>query len=189
MSDKPDFACEYAKSDRSGCKLCKTNIGMSALRMAIYVQSPFFDGKMPNWYHFNCFWKKEKPIDTAFIKGFDNLRWDDQQKIKKKMGLETNDESEEEKKDGDEIEKFSIEYSKSNRSKCKKCLTRIDKDVIRVGAKGTASIDGFYHLDCFAEAKSEIGFNHKIEEINGYNDLNEEDKKKASNLIKPPNQK
>lgn len=43
------------------------------------------------------------------------------------MGLETNDESEEEKEDGDEIEKFSIEYSKSNRSKCKKCLTKIDK--------------------------------------------------------------
>lgn len=38
MSDKPDFACEYAKSGRSGCKLCKLNIGMSSLRMAIYVQ-------------------------------------------------------------------------------------------------------------------------------------------------------
>lgn len=30
---------------------------------------------MANWYHFNCFWKKAKPIDTAFIKGFDNLRF------------------------------------------------------------------------------------------------------------------
>lgn len=38
MSDEPNYACEYAKSGRSGCKLCKLNIGMSSLRMAIYVQ-------------------------------------------------------------------------------------------------------------------------------------------------------
>ena len=29
------------------------------------------------------------------------------------------------------IEQFSIEYSKSNRSKCKKCSSRIDKVLIR----------------------------------------------------------
>ena len=40
------FAAEYAKSDRAGCKLCKGSISKSSLRLAILVQSPFFDGKV-----------------------------------------------------------------------------------------------------------------------------------------------
>lgn len=39
MSDElPKFASEYAKSDRSMCKLCKNCIGMGSLRLAIFVQ-------------------------------------------------------------------------------------------------------------------------------------------------------
>ena len=41
------------------------------------------------WYHFACFFKKAKITDTHQIKGFDCLRYDDQQKIKAKLGLET----------------------------------------------------------------------------------------------------
>lgn len=63
------------------------------------------------------------------------IRWEDQQRIKSKMGLAS------ENKDdainiGDsgsnevQIEQFSIEYSKSNRSKCKKCSFRVDKVMI-----------------------------------------------------------
>lgn len=50
--EPPRFSCEYAKSDRSGCKLCKTNIGMGSLRMAIMVQSPFFDGRVKQIFYF-----------------------------------------------------------------------------------------------------------------------------------------
>ena len=102
---------------------------------------------MPNWFHFNCFWKKlkYKPTDTALIKGYDNLRfikkilfpqivkvlcsrWEDQQKIKTKMGLDIKmDESVENEENSSDKDLFSIEYSKSNRSKCKKCVSRIDK--------------------------------------------------------------
>lgn len=56
------------------------------------------------------------------------FRWDDQQKIKKKMGVVIDDEpKDQEEEDGSAIDQFSIEYSKSNRSKCKKCSIRIDK--------------------------------------------------------------
>jgi hypothetical protein len=44
---------------------------------------------MPMWYHFACFFKKAKITATHEIKGFDCLRYDDQQKIKTKLGLET----------------------------------------------------------------------------------------------------
>ena len=57
-----------------------------------------------------------------------NLRWEDQQKINQKLGLGeasamVNDQAEENSDEGE----FLIEYSKSNRSKCKKCDKRIDK--------------------------------------------------------------
>ena len=32
-----------------------------------------------------CFFKKVKPADAQIIKGFDDLRWDDQQKIRQKV--------------------------------------------------------------------------------------------------------
>ena len=98
-------------------------------------QSPFFDGKIPYWYHFGCFFKKAMPRDTSLIKGFDSLRWDDQQKIKQKMGLEVtklDDSTATESEVGDSAEKvkvesFLLEYAKSNRSKCRKCDKRIEK--------------------------------------------------------------
>ena len=33
----------------------------------------------------SCFFKKVKPADAQIIKGFDDLRWDDQQKIRQKV--------------------------------------------------------------------------------------------------------
>ena len=65
-------------------------------------------------------------VTTSSIKGFETIRWEDQQKIKEKLGLATSSASstasankENEHKEV-EIEHFSIEYSKSNRSKCRK---------------------------------------------------------------------
>lgn len=49
--ETPNFGSEYAKSDRSMCKLCKSCIGMGSLRLSIYVQSPFFDGKVNHYTH------------------------------------------------------------------------------------------------------------------------------------------
>lgn len=33
----------------------------------------------------SCFFKKVKPSDPQIIKGFDDLRWDDQETIRKKI--------------------------------------------------------------------------------------------------------
>lgn len=44
-----------------------------------------FDGKVPHWYHFSCFWKVGHSIrhPDVEVDGFSELRWDDQQKVKK----------------------------------------------------------------------------------------------------------
>lgn len=81
------FIVEYAKSGRSSCNKCKMTIGQDSLRMGRLVQAPNFDGKIPRWCHFRCFWLTKVKIEsTTEIKNFDSIRWDDQEKIKSSMG-------------------------------------------------------------------------------------------------------
>ncbi len=49
MDEDSGFRAEYAKSDRSTCKGCRTNINKDSLRLAIMVQSPNFDGKVSDF--------------------------------------------------------------------------------------------------------------------------------------------
>ncbi len=44
--DESGFRAEYAKSDRSTCKGCRSTINKDSLRLAVMVQSPNFDGKV-----------------------------------------------------------------------------------------------------------------------------------------------
>lgn len=48
-----------------------------------------FDGKTPNWYHFSCFFGKQRPKGVADIAHFESIRWEDQEKIKSKLGMLT----------------------------------------------------------------------------------------------------
>lgn len=42
-----------------------------------------FDGKVPHWHHFSCFWQRAAAQSAADIAGFSDLRWEDQEKVKK----------------------------------------------------------------------------------------------------------
>lgn len=42
-----------------------------------------FDGKVPHWHHFSCFWLRAAAQSTADIAGFSDLRWEDQEKVTK----------------------------------------------------------------------------------------------------------
>ena len=44
--DESKFQAEYAKSNRSTCKGCRSLIDKDTLRLAVMVQSPNFDGKV-----------------------------------------------------------------------------------------------------------------------------------------------
>lgn len=85
------YATEYSKTDRSSCKKCKGKIAKDACRISKNSPSPFHDGFVSVWFHVPCFFQKEKGKLTSVddLKGFENLRIEDQVKIREfvKAGL------------------------------------------------------------------------------------------------------
>uniref|UniRef100_A0A8D0GPP2 Poly [ADP-ribose] polymerase n=1 Tax=Sphenodon punctatus TaxID=8508 RepID=A0A8D0GPP2_SPHPU len=180
-SDKM-YRAEYAKSGRASCKKCGESIAKDSLRLAIMVQSPMFDGKVPHWHHYTCFWKRARLVSHADVDGFLELRWEDQEKIKK--AIETGGEE-----GGGKAEKsltdFAAEYAKSNRSTCKGCEQKIEKGQIRISKKMVhpekpqlGMIDNLYHPDCFVSRRAELGFLPMFgaSQLHGFGILNAEDK-------------
>lgn len=49
-------------------------------------QSPMFDGKVPHWYHFMCFFSKQRPKSVGDIDKYGTLRYEDQKRIQEKIG-------------------------------------------------------------------------------------------------------
>ncbi|XP_029448906.1 poly [ADP-ribose] polymerase 1 [Rhinatrema bivittatum] len=184
------YRAEYAKSGRASCKKCRENIAKDSLRLAIMVQSPMFDGKVPHWYHYACFWKQTSVHAPGDVDGFSELRWQDQEKIKK--CIETGGDPSEpggNQKGGGKAEKtlvdFTVEYAKSNRSTCKGCSQKIEKDQVRLSKKMVdpekpqlGLIDRWYHVDCFVSHRAELGFmpSYSASQFKGFAILTAEDK-------------
>lgn len=53
-------------------------------------QSSHFDGKMPYWYHKECFFQKQKPKALGDIAKLDSIRPVDLEYIKSRVGGSTN---------------------------------------------------------------------------------------------------
>ncbi|XP_075060451.1 poly [ADP-ribose] polymerase 1 [Mixophyes fleayi] len=187
-SDKP-YRAEYAKSGRASCKKCGDNIAKESLRLAIMVQSPMFDGKVPHWHHYSCFWKRTRVLSHGEIDGFTELRWDDQEKIKKAIetGGATAGAGGDAKggKANMTLNDFAAEYAKSNRSTCKGCDQKIEKGQVRLSKKSLdverpqlGMIDRWYHPDCFVSRREELGFLsiYNASQMKGFSILNAEDK-------------
>jgi len=94
---------------------------------------------------------------------------------------------------------FEVEYAKSNRSTCKYCKGKIDKDLVRVGfkaevpedAEGSAAHMGcaWHHFACFAKAKGKAWFNKHLtvdtcEKVAGLDALKDEDRIAVLELFK-----
>jgi poly [ADP-ribose] polymerase len=82
------YGCDYAKTSRSSCKdsECKGEIEQHELRMSVRTKSNFFEGLQDNWFHFGCFWKRARQgITEASIRGFEHLKWDDQERIRERI--------------------------------------------------------------------------------------------------------
>lgn len=186
MGDHHDlgFKAEYAKSGRASCKACKGNIAQDSLRLAIMVQSPMFDGKIPNWFHYACFWKRARGVCTEEIHGFDSLRWEDQQKIKTKIaeGGGAGDAGAGTSSSGKD---YTTEYAKSGKSTCRGCQDKIAKDKVRISKKDFESVrakmygpqDLWHHVDCFVENRDELQFGTEMnpKDITGFSNLKKED--------------
>lgn len=72
-------------------KNCSAQSRFIMLDFTLFVcylsQSPFHDGKMERWHHANCFFQKQRPKTTGDIAHFDSIRWEDQEYIKKQIGM------------------------------------------------------------------------------------------------------
>ncbi|CAH1792738.1 unnamed protein product [Owenia fusiformis] len=172
MSDDHDygFKGEYAKSDRSSCKSCKEGINKDTLRLAIMVQSAHFDGKVPNWFHVKCFWKRARVKDVSEIHGYDGLRWEDQKKLKDQIGGASagggGDAGGAATGPSGNYKDYVAEYAKSGASTCRGCKEKIAKNEVRLSKKDYTSsravmygpMDQWYHVDCFADARDELDF-------------------------------
>ncbi|XP_032173644.1 poly [ADP-ribose] polymerase 1 isoform X3 [Mustela erminea] len=192
MAESSDklYRVEYAKSGRASCKKCSESIPKDSLRMAIMVQSPMFDGKVPHWYHFSCFWKVGHSIrhPDVEVDGFSELRWDDQQKVKKTAeagGVTGKGQDGGGGKMDKTLADFAAEYAKSNRSTCKGCMEKIEKGQIRLSKKmldpekpQLGMIDRWYHPDCFVRNREELGFRaeYSASQLKGFSLLAAEDK-------------
>ncbi|XP_018423552.1 PREDICTED: poly [ADP-ribose] polymerase 1 [Nanorana parkeri] len=189
MAESADklYRAEYAKSGRASCKKCGDNIAKESLRLAIMVQSPMFDGKVPHWHHYSCFWKRARVISHGDIDGFTELRWEDQEKIKKAIetgGASAGGDAKGGKADMT-LNDFAAEYAKSNRSTCKGCEQKIEKGQIRLSKKSLdverpqlGMIDRWYHPDCFVSRREELGFlsMYSASQMKGFSILKAEDK-------------
>lgn len=190
MNTDLPFIAEYAKSNRAACKACKQNIGKDTLRMGVMVQSPHFDGKVPMWHHSRCFFDKKVVTNATDIANFDNLKWEDQNKIKEKIAQGSKAAGS--KKGGAKSNAdFSVEYSKSSRAACRTCGDKIQKGVVRISkmitdtaeAQRYGPMPGWRHVDCFVKDRLELGYSDSANKLPGFNTLEGDDKKMLSEKI------
>lgn len=197
------FKCEYAKSGRASCKGCKMNIGKESLRLAVMVQSAFHDGKQANWFHEQCFFQKQRPSSVGDIENFENLRYEDQERVKKTVaelgngGVVAAGVSGKGKKrsktENAAVKDFGVEYAKSARAACKGCELKISKDEVRirktvfdteVGMKyGGQAL--WHHTTCFAQLRGELGWLASGEDLPGFQSLSKEDKQIVKDALPP----
>uniref|UniRef100_A0A8C2EQZ9 Poly [ADP-ribose] polymerase n=1 Tax=Cyprinus carpio TaxID=7962 RepID=A0A8C2EQZ9_CYPCA len=186
------YKAEYAKSGRASCKKCKENIAKDSLRMAIMVQSPMFDGKVPHWHHFSCFWLRAAVQSPSDISGFTDLRWGDQEKVKKAIESGGATGQKGAAKGEKTLNDFAVEYAKSNRSTCKGCDQKIEKDHIRVSKKTLdpekpqlGLIDRWYHTGCFVSRREELLFKpeYSATQLKGFTALRDEDKEELKKRL------
>lgn len=213
LREELPYRAEYAKSGRASCKSCKDLISNSSLRMAVMVQSPFFDGKQANWHHFQCFFKRFRPKSGSEIAHFAELKFEDQKKIetsiastlgltpiettKKGKKKKITDKDMKELKDKAKYGDFKVEYSKSNRAKCRLCENTINKNDIRISRLDRESedalrygpLDRWFHTECFVSARNSLNFYASAEMIPCFKDLETSDqnmlKKKLPQIEEP----
>lgn len=196
MAELP-YDAEYAISGRASCKACKVKIDKGVLRIAAMVQSAFYDGKQANWYHEECFFKKQRPKSADEIGRLNALRNADQKRIREAiistssglvMPVEKGKKGKASKRAAESssgaLRDFAVEYSKSSRATCRVCEIKICKDEVRISKTVFDTEVGqkfggqplWHHVKCFAEARNDLLYLASGEDLPGFNSLKKEDK-------------
>ena len=87
------YCVEYAKTARSNCKKCKSQIDKGCCRIGKITANPFSDdgGDMKVWFHLTCMFESlsraratTKKIESpADLEGFSDISNEDKEEIKK----------------------------------------------------------------------------------------------------------
>jgi hypothetical protein len=136
---------------------------------------------MCQWYHYNCFFQKQRPKSTEEIEHFESLRYEDQEKIRKSVGSvaqvvgpAAKGKGKGKKRSAAEnaaLKDFGVEYAASGRAVCCGCAIKIMKDDVRikktvydteVGMKfGGQAL--WHHVECFAQVNSNVEIIEKFD--------------------------
>ncbi|GAY63839.1 hypothetical protein CUMW_228920 [Citrus unshiu] len=185
MANPPKpWKVEYAKSGRSSCRSCKSNIEKEALRLGKMVQSSQFDGFMPMWNHASCVLRKANQIKSLDdVEGIESLRWEDQQKIRKyvEQGVGSGSSS----KSNVTSAEYGIEVSQTSRATCRHCSKKIMKGEVRISAKpdgqGTKGL-AWHHANCFLDLSPST----QVEKLSGWGNLTVSDQGAVKALVNVP---
>ncbi|XP_022647178.1 poly [ADP-ribose] polymerase-like isoform X2 [Varroa destructor] len=162
------------------------------------VDSPKFDGKITKWFHFKCFFIKNRPKSTGDIDGFSNIKFNDQKLIEEKVGsgggtaAVAGKEKVSTKEKKNATQEYSVEYSKSSRAACRSCEEFIAKHQVRISkmeydserARSYGPYPGWYHVDCFVAKRESLGWYLPGTDLPGYKSLGVDDQKILKEKIK-----
>ncbi|XP_058058337.1 poly [ADP-ribose] polymerase [Anopheles bellator] len=197
--DQLPFLAEYSKSNRASCRLCKSKIAKDVLRLAAMVQSPMYDGKVAQWYHEDCFFKKQRPTTEGDIAHFEALRYEDQKKLREKIAtlgsvVAAAPKGKGKKRSAAEglaLKDFGVEYAASGRAVCRGCEIKIMKDEVRIKKVAYDTEVGmkyggqplWHHAECFAKLRAELGYFEKAEAMPGYKSMKKDDQTTLKKLL------
>lgn len=144
---------------------------------------------MPVWNHASCILKKKGQIKALKdIEGLDNLRWEDQKKLRAYVDGAALGAVAEPTNDGVDGE-YAIEIAKSSRAACKSCNEKIEKGQVRVStmvssesSKFRGKVPAWRHAKCFFDLNWWKG---PLEELPGWEDLGTEDQAAVKELVNP----
>ncbi|XP_049305863.1 poly [ADP-ribose] polymerase isoform X3 [Bactrocera dorsalis] len=193
------YKSEYAKSGRASCKMCKCSIAQGSLRLAAMVQSAFHDGKQPMWFHEDCFFKKQRPQSVGDIENFENIRFEDQERIKLKIEKSSEVSADSSAKKGKKrgtaevnaLKDFGIEYAKTSRATCRGCEQKILKDQVRIKKTVYDTEVGmkyggqplWHHVECFVQLRNELGWFGSGDCVPGFKGLKKDDQTTVLKLL------
>ncbi|MCO5569861.1 hypothetical protein L7F22_039965 [Adiantum nelumboides] len=179
------FKVDYAKSNRSTCKICQSIINKNSFRIAKVVPATQFEGYLPVWNHATCIFEKLGQIKSLEdIEDLDNLRREDYEKVR--AYVENTAPSDDEQSANEVVDgEFAIETAKSSRAACKSCSEKIEKGQVRVSTMVTSfrgKVPAWRHAKCFFELN---WWKKPLEELPGWEELIIKDQKTAQELVNP----
>uniref|UniRef100_A0AC35FKQ5 Uncharacterized protein n=1 Tax=Panagrolaimus sp. PS1159 TaxID=55785 RepID=A0AC35FKQ5_9BILA len=172
--NEPPFGADYAKTGRSHCKQCQKAIPEGQLRLSVRTPSRRHPGMQDNWLHEPCFWKRARKakLSEATIRGFESLKWEDQELIRIKIGPAK---KVAEKKPTPKAHIPTIDTAKSSRAHCFKCERKFENGAPKIHLKGSN-----FHPECIKEmGVITVG----AEQIEGFDDLDSSQQKAVKKLF------